>query len=335
MNSNTSLENKKSGKKFSDFYFVVFFVLINAIGFPQQENLLDNTCNQLFKELITSEKQCFSLTGVKNDSIIYFKGFGNIDRKRSIPIDTSTIFRLGSVTKTFTAVLMMKLVEEGYFKLDDPIEKYLPEIKQIQGYTNSTQITFKQLASHTSGLAREPSTSQDLQYCFTSEWESKILLAIPLTNFAIKPNTAMLYSNIGYNILGLAMSRAAKISFMELITNKVFVPLGMNHSCFEIPDNEINKLALSAEFNKEQHTYKAWKVASGGIYSTAKDLTKFISMLMGVSKEKIISDKSLAILKHITSKNNNSVGGYGMGLMIYDWNEGTKIFGHNGVDTWL
>ncbi|HXD93974.1 MAG TPA: serine hydrolase domain-containing protein, partial [Bacteroidia bacterium] len=176
--------------------------------------LLDGLSSQLEKEILTDKDECLAITVIKNDTIIYFKGCGHFDKKHKLLPDTSTIFRIGSITKSFTTVLMLKLIEEGYFKLNDPIEKYVPEIKNLQGYTDSTKITFKQLASHTSGLEREPSR-QDLSFGSTSEWEHKLLKAIPETKFALKPNTAMLYSNIGYGILGLAISRAANGSFIK------------------------------------------------------------------------------------------------------------------------
>src|SRR5688500_20027211 len=88
---------------------------------------------------------------IKGDKIVWSKAFGYADKERKILDDTGTIYRTGSISKSFTAFLMMQLVEEGLIKLDDPIELYLPEIKKLKGYSDSTRITFHQLSSHTSG----------------------------------------------------------------------------------------------------------------------------------------------------------------------------------------
>lgn len=292
--------------------------------------LLDNISAHLEREIVTHKKDCISITVLKNDSIVYYNGVWQISKKERATPDTSAIFRIGSVTKSFTAVLMLKLAEEGYFKLDDPVENYLPEIKDIQGYTSSTKITFRQLATHTAGLDREANNA-GLLYCTTSQWESKILQAIPQTKFALKPNTGMLYSNIGYNILGLALSRAAQDSYMKLVTDKIFIPLGMTSSYFEIPDEKKDKLIASTGTKGTEHTYMAWRVASSGIYTTAIDMCKFAAMLMESPGKKILTDKSLAILKQISSQNMGSYNGYAMGLMVYTGDNEKRIYGHNGA----
>src|SRR5450432_456544 len=99
---------------------------------------------------------CISAAVIKNDKVIWAATFGYATRNKDNAADTNTIYRIGSITKTFTAVILMQLVEERKVKLDDPVEKYLPEIKSLKGYSDKTIITLSQLASHTSGLEREP-----------------------------------------------------------------------------------------------------------------------------------------------------------------------------------
>ena len=320
-------------------YLIFLSLIIFSFIIPKKDNpktiLLDDLSSQLEQKILIEKDQCLAFTVIKNDSIIYFKGFGHKDKKHKLLPDSSTIFRIGSITKSFTAVLMLQLIEEGYFKLDDPIEKYVPEIKNLHGYTDSTKITFRQLASHTSGLEREPSR-KDLSYGSTSEWESQLLLAIPETKFALKPNKAMLYSNIGYGILGLAISRAANSSFIKLITDRIFIPLNMQNSYFDVPKDKINDLALGIDTHgnmdmpKEEHAGRGWRVPNGGIYSTSADLSKFITMLMGLSKQKLLSTKSLSLMRKIISKDIGSNGGYALGTMVYNEGNDAIFFGHNG-----
>lgn len=237
-------------------------------------------------------KGSISAAIVKNNKIIWSKAFGIADIERNIPADTNTIYRTASISKTFTAFLMMQLYQKGIIGLDDPIEKYFPEIKRLKGYSDATKITFRQLASHTSGLQREPSLKNAAKG-HIEEWENKILVSIPATSFQFKPGEEHNYSNIGFGILGLALSRAANIPYMELIENEILKPLNMKNSFFIVPDTLFQNLAkgnaggpLGAsnyELPDKEHKGRGYKVPNGGIYATPNDLAKFMICNMGYS----------------------------------------------------
>jgi CubicO group peptidase (beta-lactamase class C family) len=152
---------------------------------------------------------------IGGNKVIWSKAFGYSDRINRTLADTTTIYRAGSISKSFTAFLMMQLVEEGTIKLTDPVELYFPEIRGLRGYSDSTKITFLQLASHTSGLSREP----QLKNANTGpihNWEAKLIASIPTTCFESSPGTKHIYSNIGFGILGIALSRATGKPFMQM-----------------------------------------------------------------------------------------------------------------------
>jgi CubicO group peptidase (beta-lactamase class C family) len=123
---------------------------------------------------------------IRNGRIIWLDAFGFANGEDNTAADTNTIYRIGSITKTFTAVLLMQLVQEGKIKPDDPVERYLPEIKKLDGYANAGVITFRQLASHTSGLKREPQMSH-ADVGPLAEWEEKLISCIPYTSFTARP----------------------------------------------------------------------------------------------------------------------------------------------------
>src|SRR5579864_7943099 len=123
-----------------------------------------------------------SVAIVKGDSIIWSKAFGYSDLNNKIYADTNTLYRIGSITKSFTAFLMMELVEEGVVKLTDPVESYVPEIMDIPEYSTKTKITLEQLASHSAGLSREPKLN-NAAVGPVALWESKVLASIPATSF--------------------------------------------------------------------------------------------------------------------------------------------------------
>jgi CubicO group peptidase (beta-lactamase class C family) len=258
---------------------------------------------------------------VDKDRIIRSGSFGYAD--------TSTIYRIGSISKCFTSFLMMQLVEKGRLKLDDPIESYLPEVKKLKGYNDSSKITFFQLATHTSGLEREPGLAGADQGPI-ADWEKKLLAAIPETSFESRPGTKFSYSNIGYAILGLALSRAAGKPFIDLIEENIFQPLQMHNSYFIVPQEKWTKLAkgrlgkMDFETPQREHLGRGYKVPNGGIYSTPNDLAKFIMAELGYSR--LLNAKDLETTQAGKVRSSADVK-YGLGLFIYPYDN--KIMIHH------
>ncbi len=227
---------------------------------------------------------------LKGDKIIWSKAFGFVDNTSKTKADTTTIYRIGSITKTFTSILMMQLLEEGIIELEDPIEKYVPEVKELIGYSDMTKITFLQLASHTSGLHREPNM-EDASDGPINEWKNKVLKAIPSISFQSSPGEKYSYSNIGYGILGLALSRAVKKPYIQLVKDNIFIPLGMTTTFFNVPNSKLDQLAvgmeggpfgeINMEIPKKEHAGRGYKVPNGAIYSTPNDMAKFMGAMMG------------------------------------------------------
>ncbi|QRR02484.1 serine hydrolase domain-containing protein [Dyadobacter sandarakinus] len=274
---------------------------------------------------------------VKGDKVIWSKGFGIADAKTHALADTATIYRVGSISKSFTAFLMMLLVQDRVIHLDDPVELYLPEIKKLKGYPDAKKITFQQLATHTSGLMREPELPTAASGPI-GKWESKILEAIPVTSLESQPGEKFGYSNIGYGILGLALSRAAKKPFTELIQERIFVPLHMNSSYFIVPKEKLSNLStgiqeldngyLDTKTPLEEHNGRGYKVPNGGIYSTPNDLAKFMICVMS-NTTCLLSQNNLKLMQSrmigIGESNH-----YGIGFFINQEDQLT-IINHGGA----
>src|SRR5690606_19991025 len=135
-----------------------------------------------------------------------------------------------------TALLLMQMAERGLVDLDDPVSKHLPEISGLADPPpGAAPVTLRMLASHTAGLVREPglpgAASGPIQ-----RWAEQVPRSIPTTGFLPPPCTEYAYSNIGYGILGLALSRAAGVPFMELMETLVFRPLGLESTFFVLED---------------------------------------------------------------------------------------------------
>jgi len=260
---------------------------------------------------------------VRKNKLIWSKAFGVADLDKKTAADTNTIYRTASISKPFTAFLMMQLYQKGVIDIDDPIEKYLPEVRNLKGYSDSTKITFRQIASHTSGLQREP-TMKGADEGPIEKWEEKILEAIPLTSFKSKPGKKHSYSNIGYGLMGLALSRAASKSFLKLVRDEIFVPLKMNNSFFIVPDSLFPKLAkgidggpigkLSFERPTRGHKGRGYKVPNGGIYSTPADLGKFMRCNLGYCD--LLKKENLELMQTITHPKEETWD-RGLGFVLY------------------
>lgn len=323
---------------------VIFVVGCNAssnedfIEGNSLKSIINEFDSQLKKDLEDDNiNGSISAAIVKGNKIIWSKAYGISDIDNKTKADSATIYRTGSISKSFTAFLMMQLVEEGIIELDEPVEKYLPEISELKGYSDSTKITFQQLASHTSGLIREPDL-EDAASGPIEEWETKILLSIPKTSFQSKPGEHYSYSNIGFGILGLALSRAADKSFIELVEDKIFKPLHMNNSFFIVPNDKLANLAKGMEggplgnINKEtpekEHAGRGYKVPNGGIYSTSNDLARFMIGNMGYLE--ILNKDNLGLMQNTRTPEGEWWQNYGLGFSLYQ-DSSIVTVGHGGA----
>lgn len=300
--------------------------------------IIDEFESQLKKDLKDDNiSGSISAAIVKKNKIIWSKAFGASNINGNVLADTNTIYRAGSIAKSLTAFLMMQLVQEGAIELDNPIEMYFPEIREIEGYSDSTKITFRQLASHISGLIREPKLEK-ADSGPIKEWENKVIQSISKTSFENKPGEKFSYSNIGYGILGVALARAANEPFIKMIEEKIFKPLNMDNSYFVVPKHRLDNLAqgigggpfgdeeLDMNGPQEEHRGRGYKVPNGGIYSTPTDLGKFLMCNMGNTN--ILKKKYLEMM-HTNQTSEKTYHKYGLGFQLYQDNR-IAIVEHSG-----
>jgi CubicO group peptidase (beta-lactamase class C family) len=293
---------------------------------------------KLAQEVAEDSVGSISAGVIIGNDVVWANSFGWADIEKEIPADAETIYRTGSISKSFTAVLMMQMVGKGYFKLDDPVEKYFPKINDLADRPEHAEpITFRHLASHTSGLIREPKLKGAAAGPI-AQWEDQILDSIPKTSYQSLPGEKYSYSNIGFGMLGLAVSRAVGKPFMDLIHEHIFDPLGMTSSFFILEDDHIPNLAMgyvvrgdgtvTADFPAQEHAGRGYKVPNGGIYSTVGDLSKFVAAMTGASSADIFSEETrLEILKRQTPEGR---GNYGLGFLRGTDEDGFTLIGHGG-----
>src|SRR5215212_11484550 len=147
-------------------------------------------------------------------------------------LDADTLFRVASITKTFTATAIVQLRDQGKLRLDDPLVKHVPEFGAVENpFGPIEDVTLRRVASHSSGLMGEPPLDHwfTLPFPTREEW----LAALPRVKVAIPPGSAFKYSNLGYTLLGEVIERMTGRPYVEYMQEAIFSPLGLDSSTYE------------------------------------------------------------------------------------------------------
>ena len=296
----------------NSFYFLL--IAISAFSYrlifsQTKADKIDELLNQYYK---FQEFNGAALVA-EEGRVIYKKGFGMADMEWNIPNTPDTRFRLGPMTKQFTAMIILQLVEEGKLKLDVPITTYIPDYPKDKG----EEITIHNLLTHTSGIPnytdlasfsgimRNPVTPINLIKTF---WN------LPLD---FEPGTKFKYSNSGYIVLGYIIEKVTGKSYEEVLKEKIFEPLGMKNSGYDHTSAIIPKRASG--YNKAgtdyfNATYLDMSVpfSAGALYSTVEDLYIWDQALY---TQKLLSKKYMYKIFTPYSKPPFADGyGYGWGI---------------------
>jgi len=264
----------------------------------------------------------------------YAAGVADLNTKK--PMKTDFRFRIGSVTKTFTATVVLQLAGENRLNLDDFIEKWLPGVIQGNGY-DAKQITVRQMLNHTSGIA-EYSKSKEADFTnpkriYTAEELVKIGLSAP-PDFA--PGTGWSYSNTGYVLLGMLIEKVTGNSYAEEIENRIIEPLELSNTFLPgnssvIPGTKHARGYVQPDGASELKdvTYYNPSIGSsaGDMISTADDLNKFFSSLLG---GKLLKEQQLKQMLTTVPTGIAEIGRYGLGIYETKLPNGVSIWGHSG-----
>ncbi|HSC29246.1 MAG TPA: serine hydrolase domain-containing protein [Vicinamibacterales bacterium] len=281
-----------------------------------------------------------TVAAVKGGVVVWANAYGLADIGAKRPATTDTVYRIGSITKPFTALMLLQLVERGRVRLSDPVGRYFPEIARVAGRPpGSPPITLLQLATMTAGLAREPEDLPTFLVGPVERWEEVVLKALERTKYAHEPGTRYLYSNIGYAILGLALGRAAGRPYVEYVREQIIQPLGMTHTDF-LPTPQIRPLLANGYDIRQgkpdgdqaarEHDGRGYKVPNGALYTTAADLAKYVALMLGEGPESVLPRAAIADnLTRVASATGGLTSGYGIGFQVQRRGE-LVTYGHGG-----
>lgn len=278
----------------------VALILALAVQDSSRPPTFDSEALRLVDSIASAEFQKDSLGSitvgvVSGASLVWTKSYGFVDKERTRPASPATVYRVASITKQATALMLLQLVERGRVHLSDPANLYFPEIGRVAGLPpRASPPTLIQLATMMSGLARDPEDKRRSQSGALREWEGVLLASLAKTKYARAPGSGYGYSNIGYSILGAALARAAGVRFVEYQRRHLLRPLGMSSTDFELTPPLRSRLAVGVDWDelykdtlnfedaaREHETGIGFRVPGGGLYSTVEDLAKLVSLQLG------------------------------------------------------
>ena len=286
------------------------------IGLAQNfdKTKLDN----YFNTLETNNKFMGSVAVSKDGAIIYSKTVGFSDIENHVKANDTTKYRIGSITKTLTAVLVLKAMEENKIKLNEKLSKYYPTIK------NADKITIEDLLYHRSGIHSFTDDEDYESWSTQSKSKDELVSIISKGESEFEPGSKFAYSNPNFILLSFILQDIYGKSYADLLQEKIIKPIGLSNTYFgnkiETKKNECYSYSYTKNWSKERETNTSIPMGAGGIVSTSTDLTKFSEALFS---GKIISEKSLEMMT--TLKDN-----FGMGIFPLPFYE-TKGWGHTGA----
>ena len=298
---------------------------------------------RLFAETPTEWEEKHLRTQVKDDmpgvavlvgrdgQIVFQGGFGLADVKKKTPISPETKFRIGSVTKQFTAAAIMKLAEQGKLAISDPLAKYFP------GVPNAEKITLRHLLTHTSGLHSYTDRPDFLTSVLQPIAPADLIASMQKDEPEFAPGTKFKYCNSGYFLLGEIVAKVSGQSLADYLRATFFEPLGMKDTGIYVNATPPPGAALGYAVNDGKATPAldwdmSWAGGAGAIYSTVGDLFRWTEALHG---GRVVNAESL---KAMTTPNPLPAGvdglNYGFGLVVSEVQRLPTIWHNGGLHGW-
>lgn len=320
------------------------FILFGLFSCQKEDDLSVNSKEELGEklkaEVSSNDLTSISYCVVKNDKILYSGAMGLADKSNNVLATDSTRYLIASVSKTITAVAVMKLVEQNLIGLDDDINQYLPFSVRNQNFPND-KITLRMLLSHRSSISDEFQDNLSL-YCYEidcpmtlAQYFDNVFLSTgqyySTDNFSDrKPGTADDYSNLGVALIGYLVERITQTPFDEYCKTNIFIPLGMSKTEWRLANTPLSELAIpyydENSISNLQYTFPDYP--NGGLRTNVLDLSYFLRMVIqngSFNGTQILTPESMAAMKTL------QLGSTEFCLSFYfDTINGRKVLGHSG-----
>jgi D-alanyl-D-alanine carboxypeptidase len=268
-----------------------------------------------------------SIAVVRGRDTVVLKGYGRADLENDIPATAQTVYRIGSITKQFTAVAILQLMEQGKLSLDDTIQRFLPEY-----HAQGRRITVRHLLTHTSGIKSYTSLGPEWQRGMRLDVAHDSLVALFQDKpFDFEPGTKFLYNNSGFYLLGLIIEQVSGQSYSQYLVEHEFNPLGLRATLYCDDRPLIQRRAAgyerdSGRFVNASPLSMTQPYSAGALCSTVGDLVAWQRSLV---THRLISAASTAMMATSGTLTDGSATGYGFGLAVGKLGEHRRV-GHGG-----
>ncbi|MFB3852647.1 MAG: serine hydrolase domain-containing protein [Vicinamibacterales bacterium] len=237
-----------------------------------------------------------SLLLIRDGAVVARETAGYADLEARRPVDADTIFHWASITKTFTGIAIMQLRDRGLLKLDDPILKYVPELRAVHNpFGDMSQITLKHLMSHSAGFRAGtwPWGGDKPWHPFEPPGWAQVAAMLPYTEILFQPGSRYSYSNPGVIFLGRVIEALSGDDYEMYVTKNILMPLGMHRSFFDRAPYHLAGDRSHSYFRNDQGLREARfdfdtgiTVSNGGLNAPLDDMAKYLRFLLGGAHER-------------------------------------------------
>ena len=328
--------------------FLIFFS--SSVAFSDDK--LSNVIEDIFSDRKLDDEPACAIGVIENNKYIFQSGFGLSNLEHDIEITSDSVFRIGSISKQFTAMAIVLLEERGLLSFDDPINKYIPDLIEYDH-----NVTIRHLIHHYSGLGDyeysdypgrfvnavgEEFRWGNQDYMSNQEIYS-LFKSLPLI---MKPETKFWYSNLGYGLLTLVIENITGVSLREFAEKEIFGPLEMNDSFFNDNVNLIVKNRADAysliDGNKKEYVINMTNLSNigdGGVYTTINDFIKWDNNFYENILGKRSNDLLIQMKANFSGKNAENIKKYNevyrdedtyAFAQNFDYKKGYRRWSHSG-----
>ena len=275
-----------------------------------------------------------SIALVDGPTVVWSRGFGVEHADGNVPATANTVYRVGSVSKLFTDIALMQLVERGEVDLDTPVKTYLPDFDPKNA--SGKPITLRQMMAHKSGLTREPAVGH--YFDPTSPTLAATVASLNHSELVHDPETKTKYSNAAIAVVGQVVATLCKDEFETTVKKTVLDPLGMTRTDFRLTPELSPLLAKAQMWTYDGRTFEAPTFAlgtssAGNLYSTVNDMGRFLVALMNDGKGQggsILKPETLRAMRQVQFASPEANAGFGLGFAVSNF-EGNVRIGHGGA----
>jgi CubicO group peptidase (beta-lactamase class C family)/D-alanyl-D-alanine dipeptidase len=307
----------------------------NPVSVPQQYQPIARALEAwLTREVAAKRLPALSVALVEDQAIVWARGFGHADREDRTLAGPNTVYRVGSVSKPFTVLALMLLVEQGLIDLDAPVTRYLPDFRPHNPFGKA--ITLRHLLTHRSGLVPESPVGN--YFDPTEPSLARTVQSLNETELLYELGTKMTYSNAGVAVVGYVLEKTQKEAYAPYLKRTLLDRLGMRDSGFEPTPALRKKLAAGTMWTYcgrefPAPTFELGMAPAGCMYSTVNDLGRFLGVLFAGGRGPqgpVVKAATLEQMYTLQFAKPDEKRGFGLGFFVSEF-EGRRRVGHGGA----